>query len=91
MKWLLWLSVLIAMAGGIGVFTYFAATHNTPPSELPGFADGYEQGAWHTLLYYKATGRFPDRAWRERHMQSDLQTEADIEDSLDTANSRGSR
>jgi hypothetical protein len=53
-------------------------TENKPDKYL----DGYENGAWHTLLYFKATGEFPSYAWRHEHLYDDLQSEQDITNTL---------
>ena len=42
------------------------------------FQHGYEQGALHILLYYKATGEWPSHYWRHTYLKEDLQNENDI-------------
>ena len=46
------------------------------------FKSGYEQGCWHTMVYNKATGKYPTPYWRDMYFMDDLQTSEDIIDTL---------
>ena len=75
----LFLAILAGAALGIGYYTGYNK----------GYEEGYFLGAWHSELYYEATGKFgftactPSEEWALKNMhRRDLQTPEDINESL---------
>jgi len=71
------LVVSVVIVAGL---TYAAVLRSIDSSNS--YKKGYEQGAWHALLYYDTVGEWPNQKWRNEHLRDSLQTEEDILETL---------
>ena len=62
--------IVIAIAVYYNVYFRMLNTH--------AYRDGYEQGAHHTLLHLQATGYLPSMAWRNNHLNNDIQSPEEL-------------
>jgi len=81
MTWNQLVVTLVVSMTTVVVLTYVYVLRSTDSSDS--FKEGYEQGAWHTLLYYSTVEEWPSQYWRYNHYKDDLQTEEDL---LETIN-----
>lgn len=51
--------VLIALWVFFGIVIIYQKWHDKV------FQDGYERGAWHTVIYHSQRGKYPPAAWRD--------------------------